>query len=127
MEFKLTTIFETLPQAIYEAWLSSEAHGDMIGGEANISAEPGSHFSAWDGYIEGEILEMEPNKRIYQSWRTTEFTDDEEDSFVEVLLSETDGNTELTLIHTNLPAHGEQYRMGWEQHYFQPMKEYFLS
>jgi len=127
MEFKLTTIIEASPQAVYEAWLSSETHGDMTGGEAHISAEPGSSFSAWDGYIEGAILELKLNKRIYQSWRTTEFSENEEDSFVEVLLSETDGNTELTLIHTNLPAHGEQYRTGWKNHYFQPMKEYFSS
>ena len=49
----------------------------------------------------------------------------EEDSRLEILLKEVDSQTELTLIHTNLSEHGEQYKKGWVNHYFKPMKEYF--
>jgi hypothetical protein len=35
--------------------------------------------------------------------------------------------TRLTLKHTNLPDHGMQYKDGWVEHYFEPMKAYFLS
>jgi activator of HSP90 ATPase len=50
---------------------------------------------------------------------------EDEDSRVEIFLEESMHGTELTLIHTNLSAEGEQYINGWEEHYFEPMKAYF--
>ena len=99
----------------------------MTGGSASISDKVGDNFSAWDGYIEGKNIAIEPFKRILQSWRTTEFEKEEKDSLVEILLSENLGLTELTLIHSHLPESGEHYIKGWENHYFQPMKDYFTS
>lgn len=125
MEFTLKTKFKTSAKSIYEAWMSSEGHTKMTGGAASINDEIGSEFIAWDGYIFGENQILETNKRIVQSWRTTEFEDDEADSKIEILLNEENGVTELTLTHTNLPKHGEQYRNGWQEHYFIPMKDYF--
>jgi len=125
MEFTLKTIIDATAESIYNAWMDSEKHSEMTGGAANISNVIGAGFDAWDGYIEGENIKLEPNKKILQSWRTPEFEDDEPDSIVEILLSEKDGQTEITLIHTNLPDHGEQYRQGWDDYYFQPMKIYF--
>ena len=97
----------------------------MTGGEATVSDQVGGEFSAWDGYIDGKNLALEPNKRILQAWRTYEFENTDGDSQVEILLNEVDGQTELTLIHTNVPEDGKHYIEGWEQHYFQPMKDYF--
>jgi activator of HSP90 ATPase len=125
MEFTLKTTFNTTAQVIYESWLSNEGHSDMTGGEATASTKIGASFSAWDGYISGKNIALKPNKRIVQSWRTTEFFADEPDSTIEILLNEVDGKTELTLIHTNLSESGKQYIKGWEDHYFEPMQEYF--
>ena len=125
MEFTLKTIIDTTPEQIYKAWLSSEGHSEMTGGVAIISDKIGDTFTAWDGYIEGKNIELEPFKRIFQSWRTTQFEQEEEDSLVEILLNENNGQTELTLIHTNVPESGEHYIKGWDNHYFQPMKKYF--
>ena len=125
MEFILKTIFHANAKEIYESWLSSEGHTRMTGGSANISDEIGDKFTAWDGYIEGINIDLEPNKRIFQTWRTSQFDENEEDSQIEVLLDEVNGKTEFTLIHTNLPESGEHYKQGWEDHYFEPMREYF--
>ena len=125
MEFTLITKIEAKAKEIYKAWLSSEGHSEMTGGEAIISDKVGGTFSAWDGYIEGKNIELEPFSRIVQSWRTSEFEDHEDDSQIEVLLKEQNGHTELTLIHTNLPESGGHYKKGWEEHYFEPMKTYF--
>ena len=125
MEFTVVTRIKASAKDIYNTWMSSEGHSDMTGGEAMISHEIGASFRAWDGYIEGKNIELEPYRRIVQSWRTTEFEANEADSQIEILLNEINGETELTLIHTNLPEHGEQYKKGWEDHYFQPMKAYF--
>lgn len=125
MQFTLKTKFNTTAKEIYMTWLSSEGHSNMTGGEATISDKIGGKFTAWDGYIEGGNIELEPYKRILQSWRTSQFEDHEKDSQLEILLNEVDGQTELTLIHTNVPESGEHYKKGWDDHYFQPMKCYF--
>jgi activator of HSP90 ATPase len=125
MEFILKTNFNATAKEIYNSWLSSERHTKMTGGSADVSDKIGDIFTAWDGYIEGVNIDLEPTKRIVQAWRTSQFEEDEGDSQIEVLLDEVDGKTELTLIHTNLPDSGEQYKKGWEEHYFEPMRKYF--
>ncbi|NND93480.1 MAG: hypothetical protein HKN45_01365 [Flavobacteriales bacterium] len=125
MEFTLRTLISAPAKAIYSAYLNSKGHSAMTGGEAHISDTLGDRFTAWDGYIEGKNLILEPSNRIVQSWRTSQFKEDENDSTVEILLVEKDGKTELTLIHSGLSDNGEHYKEGWENHYFQPMRAYF--
>lgn len=125
MEFTVVEVFNASPEQVYKTWLTSEGHSGMTGGSANISDKVGEKWSAWDGYISGSNLELTSFSRILQSWRTTEFAENEADSRLEILLKEVNGQTELTLIHTQLPAHGAQYEQGWDDHYFTPMKAYF--
>lgn len=125
IEFTVSTLLPATPQEIYAAWLSSEGHSDMTGGSASVSALVGGEFDAWDGYIRGKNLELEPGKRIVQSWRTSEFSVDEPDSLIDITLEPIGNQTKLTLRHTNLPPHGMQYEQGWVESYFDPMQEYF--
>jgi activator of HSP90 ATPase len=125
MEFQIKTTIQASAQELYRSWLSSEGHTKMTGGEATNSGKVGGAFTAWDGYIEGKNLVLEPHLRIVQSWRTSEFETHEPDSELEILFKEREDGTEITLNHRNLPAHGEQYRQGWVDHYFNPMKAYF--
>ncbi|MDB2657527.1 SRPBCC domain-containing protein [Crocinitomicaceae bacterium] len=125
MEFTLTTTLNARAKEVYDAWLNSESHSEMTGGEAEIHNAVGASFSAWDGYIEGRNIALDANKRIVQSWRTSEFEEGEEDSRIEILFEESNDQTNLTLIHTNLSENGEQYINGWKEHYFAPMQEYF--
>lgn len=127
MKFTLTTKVNASAEKIYTTWLNSKGHTEMTGGEAVISDTIGDAFTAWNGYIEGKNIDLEANKRIVQSWRTSQFEAQEEDSQIEVLFHEVDGQTEITLIHSNLPESGAHYKKGWENHYFEPMKEYFSA
>ena len=127
MEFTLKTKINATAEQIYKAWLSSDGHTNMTGGIANISDKIQGNFTAWGGYIEGKNMELEPFNKILQSWRTSQFEKDEEDSQIEIRLSELNGQTELTLIHTNVPESGEHYIKGWDKSYFQPMKIYFSN
>lgn len=125
LEFEVSHQFPATAEAIYHAWLDSDEHTAMTGGSAAVSNVVGGAFEAWDGYITGKNLELEPSKRIVQSWRTTEFTDDEEDSRLEIVLEAQAGGTLVTIKHTNLPGHGLQYEQGWIDSYFVPMMGYF--
>ena len=127
MKFTLKTTIKASARKIYSAWLSSEGHTKMTGGKATTSDKIGDTFTAWDGYIQGENLILEENKRIVQSWRTSEFEDHEDDSQIEIVLLENGGKTELILKHTQLPESGEHYKKGWDEHYFQLMKAYFAK
>ena len=127
MEFTLKTKISSTSEQIYIAWLSSDGHTNMTGGTATCSDKVGDKFTAWDGYIEGQNIFLEPFKRIVQSWRTSEFEEGEEDSKTEIILNEINGQTQLTLIHTNVPESGEHYIKGWDHNYFQPMKVYFST
>ena len=125
MEFTLKTRIKASAKEIYNTWLDGESHTKMTGVAATGSNEIGAQFTAWDGYIQGRNIELEPYRRIVQSWRTTQFKEKEEDSQIEILLHEVDGKTDLTLIHSKVPEDGEHYMQGWDDHYFQPMKAYF--
>jgi activator of HSP90 ATPase len=127
IEFTVSVFIPASPEEIYSAWMSSEGHSLMTGGSANISSDVGGEFEAWDGYIHGKNLELEYGKRIVQSWRTTEFSDDESDSRIEITLEAVGDQTKLTLHHTGLPPHGGQYEQGWIESYFEPMLEYFAG
>ena len=122
---ELRETFAATTQEIYSAWLSSQLHTQMTGGEANCSDKVGASFTAWDGYISGKNLELSENKKIVQTWRTTEFSEDDEDSILTIQLSEIKEGTELTLTHKNIPKGQTQYKQGWLDHYFVPMKEFF--
>ena len=126
MQFELKAQFQATPQAIYDAWLSDEGHSKMTSSIATASNEVGGEYTAHDGYIIGKNLELEPNKRIVQSWRASEFEEQHDDSRLEVVLKEMENGTELTLTHSHLPdSIGERYKQGWVVYYFEPMKAYF--
>ena len=127
VEFEVSTFINAPVEAVYSAWLDSDEHSKMTGAEAKVSDEQGGSFTAWDGYIEGVNLELEPPRRILQSWRTSEFDPQDEDSRLEILFSSEGTGTALTIKHVNLPAHGMQYKQGWVDNYFEPMRQYFIT
>ncbi len=124
---RVSAVFPTTPQDLYAAWLDSERHGAFTGLTATVESHIGGRHTAWDGYIEGEILELEPNRRILQSWRSLDFPADAPNSRLEVLLHSTsDGGVEMTLVHSEIPeGQGSDYEEGWFEYYFKPMQRYF--
>ena len=125
MEFKITTVISATPTEIYNAWLNGDQHAAMTGAPATGKAEIGADFTAWEGYISGKNLELVSDEKIVQSWRTTEFMDDDEDSLLEIYMKSTDDGCELTLIHSRIPDNQPDYELGWRDHYFKPMKDCF--
>ena len=117
--------FSIAPDTLYKAWLTSEEHTAMTGGEAICTNNLGDTFSAWDGYISGTNLALNPNKEIKQAWRTTEFGDNDPDSELIIQFEKNEEVCLLTLIHNNIPDGQSDYEKGWIEHYFKPMHAYF--
>src|SRR5438309_7545008 len=83
--FELEMIVAAEPQRVFSAWLDAKEHAAFTGGgEAIVEGWPGGRFTAWDGYIHGILLGIEPGKRIVQTWRTSEFMPEHRDSRVAV-------------------------------------------
>jgi len=123
--FVITTTIAAKSSLLYRAFLDSAMHSEFTGSPATIDSRVGGAFTAWDGYISGEILELEKNRRIRQRWRTTEFSDTDEDSLLEIEFIEKDGKTTIRLMHSNLPEGTEEdYKQGWKEFYFAPLKDY---
>lgn len=124
--FTLTATIPASPQEVYEAWLDSIAHSEMTGGAARTSGDVGAEVTAWDNYITGRNVELVPGERIVQTWRTSEFDDEHEDSLITLTLEPVDDGTLLTLEHSNVPeAHKSYEEGGWQENYFEPMVAYF--
>ncbi len=126
--FKISEVFPVKPEKIYSAWLDSKTHSEITVSPAKIDPKVTGKFKAWDGYISGTTVELVPGKKIVQKWRTTEFPPESPDSILELTLEETKAGTKLTLSHKNIPAgQSDEYKQGWIDYYFEPMKKYFAG
>jgi len=125
-ELHLTLRLPVMPEVVFNAWIDSKSHRDFTGGNAVIDPRNGGHFSAWDGYITGIILKLEPFTRIIQSWRTTQFHPLDPSSTLEIVIEPADTGAVLTFNHTNIPyGQSAMYAQGWNDYYFVPMTGYF--
>ena len=127
-DIEASDVIPARAKQIYQAWLDSSGHSKMTGEPARVDGRVGGEFTAGEGYIHGRTLELEPYRRIVQSWRTTEFPEDSVDSRLEITLEEVKDGTRIRLRHTGLPeGQGQSYHQGWIDYYFAPMKTYFKA
>jgi uncharacterized protein YndB with AHSA1/START domain len=125
-DFDVSAVIPATPPQVYAAWLSSSGHAAMTGAGAAVDGTVGGDFEAWDGYITGSTLELDPGRRIVQSWRTSEFPADAADSTIEVTLEPAGAGTLVTIHHSGVPRDQCSYEEGgWQENYFDPMAEYF--
>ena len=123
---KLSITLPLKAEKLYKAWLSSKEHAKFTGASATASAKVNGKHSAWDGYIWGKNLELKANKKIVQSWRTSEFPEDAPDSTLEITFEEKAGKTKMSLYHHGLQkGDAKKYTQGWKDFYFTPMKLYY--
>ena len=93
------------------------------GETAEMSTEPGSEFSIWEGNIVGKNLEFETDKKIVQQWY---FDGQPEESIVTIKLHPDKEGTSVELKHTNIPD--DDYKDicdGWDNAYFGSLFEFF--
>ena len=127
IEFAVKAGLPVNASRVFNDWLSSEGHTNMTGGSAEISPIVGSEHSAWDGYIWGEIIEIDKDNRILMSWKTSDFAEDSKHSMVEVIFKDLGDSCELIINHSEIPENQDSdYQIGWVEHYFKPMLQYYL-
>ncbi len=97
-----TATFKASPHEVYETLMDAKKHAEFTGGEAKISRKVGGKFTIYDGEIEGENLELVPDKKIVQTWRYSDWPEGHY-STATFSLEEVDGGTRLTFTQTDVP------------------------
>ena len=111
------------PHEVYEALMDSAKHSQFTGAEAHIGRGIGDKFTAYDGSLDGVNLELIPDKKIVQSWRSSDWPEGHY-SRVTFTLKEVDSGTRLTFTQSGIPEqHMEDIRRGWHDYYWTPLKE----
>ena len=90
---------------------------------AQMSTEPGSDFSLWEGDITGRNIEFVQDKKVVQEWY---FGDQPEKSIVTITITSDRENSEVTVEHTNIPD--EEFiniAEGWREYYIGAIINFF--
>jgi len=93
----------------------------LPGKPAEISREEGGAFKLFGGYIMGRQVELVPNERIVQAWRTGGW-DSGIYSIARFELVEQGSGTKIIFDHTGFPpGEAEALASGWKAHYWNPL------
>jgi len=88
---------------------------------AEISREVGGAFTLFGGYITGRHVELVPNERIVQAWRTGGWPPGVY-SIARFELVEQRAGTGIVFDHTGFPkGEAESLAAGWKAHYWEPL------
>ena len=121
---KQSVTFKASPHAVYEALMDSKKHSAFTGGKASISRVVGGKYTAYDNYINGKNIELVPDKKIVQSWRASDWPEDYFSTITFKLTPIPEG-TRLDFTHEDvLEGTEEEFKQGWIENYWEPMKFY---
>lgn len=122
-DYKKYYVIPATPEDIYLALTNPATIHLWSGEEAEMSDEPGSEFSLWEGSITGKNLEFEYGKRIVQQWY---FGDQNEPSVVTMKLHPHKSGTSVELRHTNIPDEAfDDITTGWDTAYFGALLDFY--
>jgi uncharacterized protein YndB with AHSA1/START domain len=122
-DFKKYYTVPASPEDVYLALTNPNTIHLWSGEEAEMSTEPGSEFSLWEGSIAGRNLEFEEGKKIVQQWY---FGEQEEQSIVTIKLHPHSNGTSVELRHTNIPDQDYTDIVdGWNETYFGSLIDFY--
>ena len=111
--------FKFTPDRIYTALLDEKQFSAMTGGlPAHIDAHEGGVFSLFGDQITGRNIQLVPNARIVQAWRSGSW-DAGVYSVARFELTASAPGTKLVFDHTGFPIGQAQHlAAGWKDHYW---------
>jgi uncharacterized protein YndB with AHSA1/START domain len=122
-----SVVLAARPESLFRMYLDATCHAAITGFPVEISGTAGADFRAFNGQLSGMILAIVEPHLIVQSWRSTKFGKDDDDSTLILMFSpgpapET-GRIDLT--HLDVPGHDYQDVVdGWHKFYWTPWDSY---
>ncbi len=121
--FKKVFKINAEPSDIYAALTNPFTIELWSGYPAQMSQEPGTEFSMWEGDITGKIIELVPDKKVVQEWY---FGEQSEDSIVTITIAPGKGYSLVTVEHTNIPDEDfNSIAEGWREYYMGAIAGFF--
>lgn len=121
-DYKKHFIITAPPEEVYLALTLPATIQLWTGETAEMSTEPGSEFSLWEGSISGKNLEFEKGRKIVQQW----YFEQEEPSIVTIILHPHKKGTSAELKHSNIPDEDyENIVAGWNEAYFGGLIDFY--
>jgi activator of HSP90 ATPase len=121
--FKKSFKINAEPSDVYSAITNPYTIALWSGYPAEMSTQPGSEFSLWEGDITGKNIEFIQDKKVVQEWY---FGDQVEKSIVTIIIIPDRENSSVTVEHTNIPDEefGE-IAEGWREYYIGAIISFF--
>ena len=118
-------LINATPREVYDALMNQKKHSRFTGEVAKVRAKTGTAFTCYGGYINGFMLELEPNKRIIQAWRSRGWPKGHYSVVTFALSARAGGKTELRFTQIGVPVedYGSKTK-GWRTHYWEPLKKF---
>ena len=116
-------MFKLTPDRIYAALLDEKQFSAMTGGlPARIDAHEGGGFSLFGDQVTGRTIQLVPNTRIVQAWRSGSW-DAGVYSIARFELTPATSGTKLVFDHTGFPIGQAQHlAAGWKDHYWNSLQ-----
>lgn len=122
-DFKKYYIIPAEPELVYAALTNPLTLQAWTGEVADMSTEPGTEFSLFEGSIAGKNLEFEEGRKLVQEWY---FGDQAEPSIVTIKLHPHKYGTSAELRHTNIPDQDyDDIVEGWNEAYFGALIQFY--
>jgi len=91
---------------------------------AEMRSEAGGAFSLFGGYVNGRQLELVPDQRIVQAWRSEGWKPGEY-SIVRFVFTDEGSGTKIIFDHRGFPpSTAEHLAEGWKANYWTPLEKY---
>ena len=121
--FKKQFRIKAEPSDVFSALTNPYTIELWTGYPAEMSTEPGSEFSLWEGDITGRNIEFVTDKKIVQEWY---FGDQTEKSIVTITIHMDRDDSLVTVEHTNIPDDDfDDIAMGWREYYMDAINSFF--
>lgn len=117
--------FKVSPAELFRIYTDSKKHSAATGAKAQVSAQAGVQFTAFDGMLLGRNLIVVPNRLIVQAWRGSHWKKSDLDSILILTFSKVPGGGRIDLVHVGVPQHDHKgVSQGWPKYYWEPWKTY---
>jgi activator of HSP90 ATPase len=121
--FKKTFKINAEPSDVYAALTNPYTIELWTGYPAQMSTEPGSEFSLWEGDITGKNIEFVQDKKVVQEWF---FGDQSERSIVTINIAPDRENSQVTVEQSNIPDEEfSDIAEGWKEYYIGAITTFF--
>jgi len=120
-------IIKGTPHEIYEVFMDAKKHSKLTESKAKVSREVGGSFSIYEGALSGKNVELIQDEKIVQTWRGNgENWPKRYYSTITLVLEPVDNGTLIKFTHIDIPEGAyESVKKGWDNYYWDPLKEMF--